>query len=225
MKDLNKKSLSRFLRLIIGLALLLFLPVWTLYYWQAWVLLAVFSLSVLVLNSYLMKKDPELLERRINSRPGSESQKNQKILHYLLSNALLVAVLLPVIDHRFAWSTVPPYVVAAGNLLVVLGFVIVILVFRENSFASAVVEISPGQKIVSTGPYALVRHPMYLGLLIALLGVPLALGSWWGLLTLIPITAVIVGRLLTEETFLVGNLPGYSEYRHRVRYRLLPFIW
>jgi protein-S-isoprenylcysteine O-methyltransferase Ste14 len=225
MKALNKKVFVGFLQLFIGLAVLLFLPAWTLDYWQAWVFLAVYSLSVLAVTLYLMKNDPMLLERRINANPGSEKRRSQKILNFLISKALILVVVVPAIDHRCAWSAVPPYVVAAGDVLVAFGFFIGFFVFKENTFASAIIEVVNGQKTIATGPYALVRHPMYIGWLITFLGMPLALGSWWGLFTLIPITLVIVWRLLDEETFLAGNLPGYSEYQSRVRYRLVPFIW
>jgi len=225
LKDLNKKVFVGFLQLFIGLAVLLFLPAWTLDYWQAWIFLAVYSLSVLAVTLYLMKNDPMLLERRINANPGSEKRKSQKILNFLISKALFVVVVVPVIDHRCVWSAVPLYVVAAGDVLVALGFLIEFFVFKENSFASAIIEIGTGQKVISSGPYALVRHPMYIGWLVTFSGVPLALGSWWGLFTIIPITLVIVWRLLDEETFLAGNLPGYLEYQNRVRYRLVPFIW
>ena len=225
MKALNKKVFTGFLQLFIGLAVLLFLPAWTLDYWQAWIFLAVYSLSVLAVTLYLMKKDPLLLERRINAGPGSEKRKSQKILNFLISKALFVVVLVPVIDHRCAWSAVPLYGVAAGDVLVALGSLIVFFAFRENTFASAIIEVGTGQKVISSGPYALVRHPMYVGWLVTFSGVPPALGSWWGLFTIIPITLVIVWRLLDEEIFLAGNLPGYSEYQNRVQYRLVPFIW
>ena len=225
MKDLSKKVFVGFLQLFIGLTVLLFLPAWTLDYWQAWIFLAVYSLSVLAVTLDLMKNDPKLLERRINSNPGSEKQKSQKILNFLISKALIVVVVVPVIDHRCAWSAVPLYGVAAGDVLVALGFLIVFFVFKENTFASAIIEIGTGQKVISSGPYALVRHPMYIGWLVTFSGVPLALGSWWGLFTILPVTLVIVWRLLDEETFLAGNLPGYSEYQNRMRYRLVPFIW
>jgi len=131
----------------------------------------------------------------------------------------------PAIDHRFAWSTVPPYVSFAGDGLVALGLLIIFLVFKENTFTSAVIEVDAEQTVIATGPYRLVRHPMYAGALVMLLGVPLALGSRWGLLTIIPIALVIVWRLLDEEKFLARNLPGYSEYRSKVKARLVPFIW
>ena len=173
----------------------------------------------------LMQKDPKLLERRVNAGPGAEKEKSQKIIQFLAAIAFIVVFVFSAIDHRFGGSAVPPYVAIAGDVLVVLGLVSIFFVFKENTFASGVIEVEAGQKVISTGPYALVRHPMYLGALVMLLGVPLALGSWWGLFTIIPIALVIVWRLLDEENFLAKNLSGYSEYRNKVRYRLVPFIW
>ena len=132
---------------------------------------------------------------------------------------------MPVFDHRFGWSLVPVYAALTGDGLVAIGFFIVFLVFKENSYTSGTIEVAAEQKVVSTGPYALVRHPMYAGALILLCGIPVSLGSWWGLFTLIPMTMVLVWRLLNEEKFLTRNLSGYSEYCDRVRYRLAPFVW
>jgi protein-S-isoprenylcysteine O-methyltransferase Ste14 len=225
MKDLNKQALGGLLFLVICLAAALFLPAWTLDYWQAWTFLAVFTASVLAITVYLMKKDPKLLERRVTAGPGAEKEKSQNLIQFVAQIAFIAVLVFPSVDHRFAWSTVPPYIVIAGDVLVVLGLLIVFIVFKENTFASAIIEVGTEQKVISTGLYALVRHPMYIGALVMLLGVPLALGSWWGLFTIIPITLVIVLRLLEEEKFLVKTLPGYSEYRNNVKYRLVPFIW
>src|SRR5262249_5637520 len=136
--------------------------------------------------------------------------------------ALLV---VSVLDWRFGWSAVAWPVVLAGNLLVAAGYVIVFAVLRENSFAATTIEITAGQRVISTGPYALVRHPMYFGALPMFVGIPLALGSWWGLALVVPLTAGLVARLLDEEAYLVRNLPGYADYRNRVRWRLVPGIW
>jgi protein-S-isoprenylcysteine O-methyltransferase Ste14 len=225
MTDLNKKAIGGLVRFLITLAGLLFLPAWTLDYWQAWVFLVVFFGSALAISLYVMKNDPRLLERRLQSGPRAEKEKSQKIIQLLATITFLAIAVFPPIDHRFAWSAVPPYVVVTGDVLVGIGFLIVFLVFKENTFASATIEVDPGQRVVSTGPYAIVRHPMYIGGLIMLLGVPLALGSWWGLLLFIPITLVIVWRLLDEERFLAASLAGYSEYRTKVMYRLVPLIW
>ncbi|MGD0615925.1 MAG: isoprenylcysteine carboxylmethyltransferase family protein [Verrucomicrobiota bacterium] len=223
MKDLNRKAFGGLLLLLISLAVFLFLPAWTLDYWQAWVFLAVYSLSTLAITLYFMKMDPKLLERRVIM--GGEKQRSQKIIKCFLVLTFVAVIVFPAIDHRFAWSAVPPPVVVAGEALVVLGFVIMFFVFKENPFTSRIIEVEAEQKVIATGPYAVVRHPMYAGSLVMLSGVPPALGSWWGLFTIIPITLVIVWRLLDEEAFLIKNLPGYSEYRTRVRHRLVPLIW
>ena len=225
MNDLNKKAFTGLLRLIAGLAAFLFFPVWTVDYWQAWVFLAVFSASVSAVTLYLMKNDPKLLERRVRAGPGAENKKSQKIIQLLASAAFILVIVFPAVDHRFAWSTVPLVIVLTGDVVVALGLLVVFFVFRENTFTSAAIEIAAHQIVVSTGPYAVVRHPMYIGALVMLLGVPLALGSWWGLFTIVPITLVIVWRLLDEEKFLAKTLPGYAEYCGTVRYRLVPFIW
>jgi protein-S-isoprenylcysteine O-methyltransferase Ste14 len=225
MTDLDKTALGALARFLVCLALLLFLPAWTLDYWQAWLFLAVFSASTLAITLYLMRNDPKLLERRMHAGPGAEKEKSQKIIQLAATAAFITVLVFPVIDHRLSWSVVPPYAVVAGDALVALGFVIVFLVFKANTFASSIIEVEAEQKVVSTGPYAVVRHPMYIGALIMLLGVPLALGSWWGLVTIIPITLVLVWRLLEEENVLARRLPGYSDYRSKVRYRLVPLIW
>lgn len=225
MTDLNKKALGGLARFLVVLAVLLFLPAWTLDYWQAWLFLAVFSASTLAITVYLMRKDQNLLRRRMNAGPAAEKEKSQQIIQFIAALAFIATIVFPALDHRFAWSTVSVHVVLAGNALVAIGFGIMFFVFKANSFAAATIAVDAEQKVVSTGPYAIVRHPMYIGALIMLLGVPLALGSWWGLLTIIPIALVIVWRLLDEERFLVRSLPGYTEYRDKVRYRLVPLVW
>lgn len=225
MKDQNKKAIGGLVRLLIILAGLLFLPAGTLDYWQAWIFIAVFFGSALAISIYVMRNDPKLLERRVHAGPRAEKQRRQKVIQALASIMFIAAIVFPAIDHRFGWSLAPPFVAVAGDALVALGFLIVFLVFKENTFASATIEVNRGQQVISTGPYARVRHPMYLGGFFIFAGVPLALGSWWGLFALVPSTAVVVWRLLEEEKFLAKNLPGYSEYRTKVRYRLVPLIW
>ena len=225
MKNLNTKAFGGLLFLIIALAAALFLPVWTFNYRQAWVFLAVFSVSVFAIALYLMKKDPRLLERRVKAGPIAEKDNKQKIIQSLASIAFIALIVFPAIDHRLGWSTVPLYIVVIGDILVALGLLMVFLVFSENTFTSAIIETSADQKVISTGPYCVVRHPMYIGAIIMLLGIPVALGSWWGLLMVIPITLVIIFRLLDEEKFLAKNLNGYIEYRKKVKSRLIPLIW
>lgn len=223
--DLNKQALSGLVGFVLAIGLCVLLPAWTFDYWQFWLLISVLFVSLLGITLYLMKKDQHLLERRLRAGPSAETQKSQKIGQLLGAIAFGAAFVIPALDHRFAWSFVPAPVVISGEVLVILGLLIVFLVFRENTFTSATIEIASEQRVVSSGPYSTVRHPMYVGALIMLFGIPLALGSWWGTATIIPMTLVIVRRVCDEEELLTRDLTGYREYRDQVRYRLLPFVW
>jgi protein-S-isoprenylcysteine O-methyltransferase Ste14 len=225
MKSLNRKAFGGLLQLTVFLAAALFIPAGTLNYWQAWVFLVVFSIAVLAITIYLIKKDPQLLERRIKAGSGAETRHSQKIIQFFAAIAFIAIFILSALDHRFGWSVLPYYVVIVGDFLVALGLLTVFFVFRENSYASATIEIVDEQRLITTGPYAIVRHPMYSGAFVMLAGVPPALGSLWGLLAVIPIMLVIIWRLIDEEKFLQINLPGYSAYLSNVKCRLLPFIW
>jgi protein-S-isoprenylcysteine O-methyltransferase Ste14 len=225
MGSLVWRAFGGLLFLMIVLAVALFLPAGTIDYWQAWVFLAVFGLSVLAITLYLLRRDPQLLERRVNAGPVAEKEQIQQLIQSLASLAFVALFVVCAVDHRLGWSTVPLAVVVLGDALVALGLFAVFLVFKENTYTSATIEVGAEQRVISTGPYALVRHPMYAGALVMLLGVPLALGSWWGLFLVAPMAAVIVWRLLDEETYLAKNLPGYPAYLRQVRYRLLPLVW
>lgn len=225
MKSLNTKAFGGLLFLLIVMGALLFLPAWSLVYWQAWAFLAVFGASALAITLYLMKNDPGLLERRVHAGPIAEKEKSQKIIQSITSMAFISIMVISALDHRFAWSTGSLRLAVAGDLLVALGFLIVFFVYRENSFASATIEIFPEQKVISTGLYALVRHPMYMGGLIIFLGIPLALGSCWGLFGVLFLVPAGMWRIFEEEKFLKRNLPGYSDYQFKVKHRLLPLLW
>jgi protein-S-isoprenylcysteine O-methyltransferase Ste14 len=219
------KSILGFVQLLIFLGVVLFAPAWTIDYWQAWVYLSVFAGASALITAYLWKHDPNLLKRRLNAGPAAEKEKSQKRIQMLAFIAFFGEMILPSIDHRFAWSHISFLFTIAGDLLVLLGFFMVLLVFKENTFTSATIEIDPGQRVVSTGPYAIVRHPMYAGALILLFGTPIALGSWWGILMFLPMVFVLVLRILDEEKFLRLRLPGYTDYCRRVKFRLAPWIW
>jgi protein-S-isoprenylcysteine O-methyltransferase Ste14 len=225
MNVLNLKAFGGLLFLLVVMAALLFIPAWTLDYWQAWAFLAVFFLSALAITVYLMKKDPKLLGRRVHAGPTAEKEASQKIIQSIASLGFIAMLVIPALDHRFVWSTMSLYLVVAGEVLVAIGFLIVFLVYKENTFASATIELAPDQKVISTGLYGLVRHPMYTGALFLFVGMSLSLGSWWGLFVSLLIIPALLWRLFDEEKFLARNLRGYVEYRKKVRYRLIPLIW
>jgi protein-S-isoprenylcysteine O-methyltransferase Ste14 len=143
----------------------------------------------------------------------------------IASLGFIALIGLPGIDHRLGWSDVPPAAAVAGSVLVLLGWIGIFFVFRENSFTSSTIELAQDQRVISTGPYALVRHPMYAAALVMLLGIPIALGSWWSVLLVVAMMPAFIWRMLDEERFLARNLPGYTEYLGKVRHRLLPGLW
>ena len=224
-RNLKLRAFVGLLFLLLVMAALLFLPAWTLSYWQAWAFLSVFGASAVAITVYLTKKDPKLLERRVYAGPTAEKETSQKITQTIASLGFAATLVVSALDHRFAWTPLPLYVSMAGDALVALGFLIVFFVYKENTFASATIELAPEQKVISTGLYQLVRHPMYMGAFFLLVGIPLSLGSLWGLFVIVLTLPALIWRLLNEENFLVKNLPGYTEYQNTVRHRLVPFLW
>jgi len=225
MDSLRKRAFQGLAQFLVALAVLLFLPAWSVRYWQAWVFWFEFSLLVTSITVYLLRNDPGLIERRLKAGPLAEKQKQQKIIQWFANFFFVLLILFPGVDHHFAWSHLVLPAVVVGDVLVALGLGIVFLVFRENSYTSGTIEVSEEQRVVSTGPYCLVRHPMYSGAILLLIGIPVALGSSWGLLVCVPMVGVIVWRLRDEEEYLSKNLPGYVEYCVTTRNRLVPGIY
>jgi len=225
MNKLILQTVGTFLIGVIALGVLLFLPAGTLNYWQAWVFIVVFLIAVNGIGVYLSIKDPALLERRKNIGPAAEQSTTQKIIISLGILGNIALLVFCALDHRFGWSQMPGSVSLAGDMLVALGLFIDLLVFRENSYGASNIRIEEAQTVTSTGPYALIRHPMYAGVLVMLIGVPLALGSWWGLAILALIIPGLMWRILDEEKILEKDLTGYKEYEQKVRYRLIPYLW
>jgi protein-S-isoprenylcysteine O-methyltransferase Ste14 len=225
MTNLNIRAARSLVTGAVAMAGLLFLSAGTLDYWQAWVFIAVFVVASAATTVYLAVHDPKLLERRMKVGPGAEKEKTQKIIMVLAITGFVTLLVVPALDHRFGWSRVPFYLSVAADALIALSFLFTFFVFRENSYGASTIQIADDQKVISTGPYALVRHPMYAGALVMLAATPLALGSWWGLVILPLIVAALIWRLLDEERFLERNLPGYVEYKNKVRYRLIPYVW
>jgi protein-S-isoprenylcysteine O-methyltransferase Ste14 len=222
MKNLFIKAVGGLLYVFVAISALIFLPAWTFDYWQAWTFLGVFMVSISTIFIYIAKNDPNLLARRIKT---VEKEKSQKIIRFLVNLAFATVIVVSAFDHRFAWSRISSQIVFVGDAAVVLGLLIIFFAFRENTFSGQTIEVEAGQKVISTGPYALVRHPMYVGGLVYIFSIPLALGSWWGLPITVLFAPIFAWRILDEEKFLAKNLPGYTEYRDKVKYRLIPFVW
>lgn len=205
--------------IVMGLAL--FLPAGSFRFWQAWILWSIFSVLTLFITAYFSKKDPGLLSRRMNVK----EKEPQPLIIRVLSILAMLTYIIPGYDFRYHWSSVPLWLVIAANVMVFLGYVLIIIVFKENSYASTVIQVEEEQQVIDTGLYAMVRHPMYLGLLIMVLFTPLALGSYWALFFAVLFIPMNVFRIRKEEAMLLQGLPGYKEYLLKTRYRLIPFIW
>ncbi len=225
MSTMLKKAFGGLAILLLVMASLVFAAAGTLRYWQAWTFLAVYFAASLAISLYLIRKDPALLARRMSGGPFAEKEPVQRLIMSITSLGFIGLLVLPAVDHRLGWSDLPGWAAIAGDVIMLLGWLGIYFVFRENSFASATIESSADQRVISTGPYAWLRHPMYAAALVLLLGIPLALGSSWGVLIVLALVPVLIWRLMDEERFLVNHLPGYREYQGRVRYRLLPLIW
>jgi protein-S-isoprenylcysteine O-methyltransferase Ste14 len=206
-------------------AVLLFLPAGTLNYWQAWVFIAIFIVTTTGPNIYLAMRRPEVLRRRLSAGPRAETRPAQKVISVGYIATFLALLLISALDYRFGWSQVPTTVAVLGDALLAVGLGIAMLAVLQNSYAAARVTVESDQKVVSTGIYGMVRHPMYFGALIAMVGTPLALGSYWGLVVLIPGIVVLVFRILDEEKVLRQELDGYRDYTDKVHARLVPYVW
>jgi protein-S-isoprenylcysteine O-methyltransferase Ste14 len=220
---------GRLLISLTGLALvmgaLIFASAGTLDYWEAWLFLACYFAASLVVSLWLQRNDPALLQRRMRGGPFAEGERSQKIIMTITSIGFIALLVVPGFDRRFGWSEMPDAVAIIGDVLLLAGWLGILAVFRANSFAAATIQVASGQKVISTGPYAIVRHPMYAAALLMLLGIPISLGSWWGALVPIALLPALAWRLLDEERLLLRDLEGYAGYRRKVPWRLIPHLW
>ncbi len=216
------KVLIRFVLAIIVLVLIFFLPAGSIKFWEAWVYMGILFTPMIFVLIYLLKKDPELLERRMKMK---EKEEPQKVFVKLSILVFLTAFIIPGFDYRFEWSEVPFVVIIIADLFIFIGYLLFFLVLKENTHASRIIEVGKGQKVISTGPYAIIRHPMYVAVLMMYILSPLALGSYWAVLAVLPLPVLIILRIKNEEKILIDKLSGYREYTQKVKYRLIPYIW
>jgi protein-S-isoprenylcysteine O-methyltransferase Ste14 len=204
---------------------ILFLAAGTFEYWQAWVFLVVFVLSGWIPSIYLLRTNPVALQRRMRGGPTAETRAVQKVVMGSAWLSLAAMFTVSGLDHRLGWSSVPTAICLVGNVLVAVGLSVMMQVVIQNSHAAATVRVEAGQTLISSGLYGLVRHPMYTGNVIMMVGIPLALGSYWGLVFVISGVILLALRIRDEETLLQEELDGYREYTQKVRYRLVPCMW
>lgn len=219
---LKKTIIKRFFLSYLILGLLFFLPAGTLKYWEAWAYMAVIAVPMTIFAVYMFKHNPKFLERRMRLR---EKRQKQKLIQKPGIITLLLPVILPGIDSRFGWSDVSLPMTIAGLAMVLLGYLLILSVFMANEYASRVVEVEDEQKVITTGPYALIRHPMYFSVIVFYLFTPVALGSYWAVISVSPLIPFLIVRIIDEEKELEDSLMGYREYMQKVKYRLIPGIW
>ena len=219
------RALAGLIFLFLVIASILFGLAGTLHDGRAWAMIVEFFGCAGAITVWLWFRDKALLERRVKAGPGAETDPMQNVVQMLAGLVFLATFAVPGLDKRAGWSNVPLAVSLIGDAMIAIGFLVVFLTFRENTFTAGTIEVAEGQHVIDSGPYAVVRHPMYAGALIMISGIPLALGSWWGLVPAALLVPILMWRLLREEAFLAANLPGYDAYRGRVRCRLVPIFW
>lgn len=216
------EAIAKYVAGIVLVGALLFLPAWTLAFWGAWIFMALLFIPMALVGAFLLVRSPALLERRLD---GKEKQATQKGVVALSGLIFPAGFIISALDFRFGWSEVPTWAVIVASTFFLLGYGMYAEVMRENAYLSRTVKVEEGQRVISTGLYSVVRHPMYLATLLMFLPIPLILGSFWGLIPFALYPAVIVTRILGEEKLLSEELCGYEEYKLKVRKRLVPFIW
>ena len=225
MSTLNQRAWVRSALSLVVFMAMLFIPAGTLQFWPGWLYGFIFAASTTAISVYFLKHDPKLVERRMKVGPAAEQRPAQKIIMAITLAGFILLIVLPGLDYRWHWSYMPPWLVLAANVVLALSFAIFFIVLKQNSYAASTIRVEADQPVVSTGLYAIVRHPLYSGALLLMLVTPLALGSYWTLLVAFALIPVLMWRLLDEERFLKQNLPGYADYCRTTRFRLIPLIW
>lgn len=216
------RTLIAFLSGLLITGAMLFVPAGTLAYRGAWLFIALLFAPILVMGVVLMIKNPELLRKRLEMKEREKKQKSVVALSGLL---LVASFIVAGLDYRLGWSHVSNIIVSIASVVLLVGYALYSEVLRENVYLSRVVEVQEGQRVIDTGLYGIVRHPMYFAVTLLYLAIPLVLGSWWALLVISPCVLLLAARIKNEEQVLHQGLPGYTDYTKRVRYRMIPWVW
>lgn len=216
------EALTKFACGVLLVGLLIFLPAGTLAFPYGWLLMGLLFVPMLIVGFIMLAKAPDFLKKRLNAKEKQGTQKGVVAISGLM---FIVGFVVAGLDFRFGWSTMPNWVTAAASVVFVLDYALYAEVMRENSYLSRTIQVEQGQKVVDTGLYGIVRHPMYAATIELFMMMPLILGSWYALIVFTVYPAVIVVRLKDEEALLTQELPGYEEYKKKVKYRIIPFIW
>jgi protein-S-isoprenylcysteine O-methyltransferase Ste14 len=222
MKNLLLNGLIKFVGGIIVMGAIIFIPAGTLNFWNGWLYLGTMTVLITFVFIYLKKHDPELLKKRMQMH---EKQKEQKLFVKISTPLFILIYIIPGLDYRFGWSHMPVWAVITATVFMILSYIMFLIVMMQNSYASRVIEIQKGQKVIDTGLYSLVRHPMYLAMSVLFPSSILVLGSYYAFIPMIFLPFLLVFRIIHEEKFLIKELPGYKEYTKKVKYRLIPFVW
>jgi protein-S-isoprenylcysteine O-methyltransferase Ste14 len=215
-------ALMKFIMGFVFIGLLLFLPAGTFDYMNGWLFIGLLFGPMLILGAILFIKAPDLLEKRLNAKEEEDTQKGVVAISGLL---FLLEFIVAGLDYRFGWSQIPSWLIIVASVVFLISYVLYVEVVRENAYLSRTIEVQENQKVVDTGLYGIVRHPMYAVTLWLFLATPIILGSWWALVCFSPYIIVMVVRIRNEEKVLADGLEGYSDYMKRVKYRIMPLIW
>ncbi|MBQ6902884.1 MAG: isoprenylcysteine carboxylmethyltransferase family protein [Lachnospiraceae bacterium] len=216
------QAIIRFIAGLLLVGLLLFLPAGTFAFWQAWLLIGILFVPMFIAGLVMMKRSPELLQKRLNVK---EEQREQRVVILLSGIMLLAAFIVAGLNHRFSWIVLPAWVSYAAAVVFLLAYALYAEVLRENVFLSRTIEVQENQKVIDTGLYGIVRHPMYLCTILLFLSMPLVLGSLISFVIMMAYIPIIAGRIRNEERVLENGLEGYRDYKRRVRYKVIPHLW
>jgi protein-S-isoprenylcysteine O-methyltransferase Ste14 len=215
-------TLIRYFLALLLVGLLIFLPAGSFKFWNGWLYIVTVFIPMFFVLIYLFVKDPDLLKKRMKMK---EREKSQRVYLILSIAVFIITYIVPGLDYRFQWSDVPIIIIILSTCIVLVGYLMFFMVMKQNSYASRIVEIQTGQKLIDTGLYAVVRHPMYSAAIILYGFSPLVLGSFYALIPMVFIPVLLIIRIINEEKVLINGLKGYDSYMKKVKYRLFPFIW